>query len=231
MLEVIKKLDSATIKALIVATVPLLALIASFFGVDQAVFDREASIWTERLLALATAGGIAWAAWARLFKPTPPLTETAAQKTADMVAKGELRQVTGNSVQGGFIQTLMLAILLAVSVMALVSLPACTHTASAIRNADTPADFALVFLEGYDAALVTANRLKQSGALAGDDLARAQEAEKKAWPLVAKVDPLRVAYEQTRSATDAAKLQAAIDAAIREAADFVRLVKELDAKH
>ena len=98
MLEIINKFDSGTIKALLVATIPLLALIATMFGIDQAVFDAQASIWTERILAFVTAGGIAWAAWSRLFNPTPPLTETAKLKTAQMVDSGKLDTTTTNKV-------------------------------------------------------------------------------------------------------------------------------------
>lgn len=87
MLEIIKKLDAGTVRGLIVATIPLLVLIGSFFGLDQAVFSAKLSDIGEKIVALVTLGGIAWAAYARLFNPTPPITETAAEKTRAMLAK------------------------------------------------------------------------------------------------------------------------------------------------
>lgn len=229
MLEVIKKLDSATIRGLIVATIPLLVLIASFFGVDEALFQAKLEGLGEKLVALVSLAGVAWAAYARLFKPTPPLTETAKAKTAEMVAQEKLNvdsaPITSNK-QGGFVRALMLGVLLAIGVVSM-SLSACTYTQQAVKNADTPSDYALVFLEGYHAALKTANALKSSGTLSGENLQRVQQAELKAWPLVQRIDPLRLAYERTRSAADQAALQQAIDNAIREAAEFIRIVKEL----
>lgn len=97
-IDAIKLLDSSTIKALLVATVPLLALIATMFGIDNAIFDAQAGVWTERILAFVTAGGIAWAAWSRIFKPTPPLTEIAREATAVMLADEDL---TTSPVLGG----------------------------------------------------------------------------------------------------------------------------------
>lgn len=231
MLEAIKKLDSLTIRGLIVATIPLLVLIASFFGIDEAVFQTQLEGIGEKIVALVSLAGVAYAAYARLFKPTPPLTETAKTATAQMVADGKIAQTpvppaAPESKQGGFARMAMLAVLLSAGTLTLVSVTACTNTTQAFRNADTPSDYALIFLEGYDAALRSANQLKQTGALTGEKLALVQAAEKRAYPLVAKVDPLRRAYEATRSAEDAAALQLAIDNAIREAADFIRLVRE-----
>lgn len=232
MLEVIKKLDSGTIKGLIVVTIPVLVVLGSMFGLDEAVFRSQLETWAEKLLLVVTLGGAAFAAYARLFKPTPPLTETAKQATQAAIAEGKLQTTTGDSVksaQGGFSLTSMLcSILIAASVIASIGISAgCTNTRAALQAADTPSDFALVFLEGYDAALKSANSMKDSGTLTGKNLECVRIAELKAWPLVQKIDPLRSAYENTHSAADAQALQLAIDAAIREAADFVRIVREL----
>lgn len=227
MLEVIKKLDAGTVRGLIVATIPLLVLIASFFGIDEAVFQAKLEGFGEKLVAFVSLAGIAWAYYARVFSPTPPLSETAKQRTAEMLAAGKLKETPPPNREGGFIQAAMLALMLAIGVISALAISGCTNTQRAIRNADTPADYALVFLEGYDAALKTANQLKQSNALSGENLIRVQQAEAKAWPLVRRIDPLRRAYEQTRSAEDEAALQVAIDNAIREAAEFIRLVREL----
>lgn len=225
MLERIAMLDSQVMRALGLAVIALLGLILSFFGVDEAIFSEKAQRVLDALLLVLATSAALYASWARATKPTPPLTETAKQKTAELVAAGKLSTATQR--QGGFARAAMLGVILAFGSIVVVGLSACTNTRAALSNADTPSDYALVFLEGYDSALKTANQLKASGALAGDDLARVQAAEKKAWPLVQKIDPLRRAYEQTKSAQDAATLQLAIDNAIREAAEFIRLVREL----
>lgn len=120
----IKKLDAGTVRGLIVATVPLLVLIGSLFGLDEAMFQARLEGWGEKVVALVSLGGIAWAAWARLFKPTPPLTETAAKATAERLSK-ERVALEGTSPQGGTdIRAPVLAVLLALSV-ALAALPGC----------------------------------------------------------------------------------------------------------
>lgn len=125
MLDIIKKLDSGTIRGLIVATIPLLVLIGSLFGVDEAVFKASLEGWGEKLVALVSLAGVAWAAYARVFKPTPPLTEQAAQATQAMLQK-QASPPAGK--QGGFVRAGMLALILALSVAlpAIVGLQGCS---------------------------------------------------------------------------------------------------------
>lgn len=113
MLKVIGMLDAGTVRGLIVATVPLLVLIASFFGVDEAVFKANLEGWGEKAVALVSLAGVAWAAYARVFKPTPPVTETAAKATQERLQK-----------EGGFAKAGMLAVLLGLS-GALVAVAGC----------------------------------------------------------------------------------------------------------
>jgi len=120
MLEIIKKLDSGTVRGLIVATIPLLVLIASFFGVDEALFQAKLEGWGEKIVALVSLLGVAWAAYARVFKPTPPLTEKAAQATQTMAQEQERRR------QGGYIRAGMLALILALTAI-LAALPGCAQ--------------------------------------------------------------------------------------------------------
>lgn len=232
MLQKIPVLDSQVIRALIVALIGVIGIICSFFGVSESLFDSEkVQRLADGVATLLTLGGVIWAAIARTTQPTPPLTEAAKAKTQDAIAAGKLQTVTGDSVQsaqGGFARAAMLGLILAIGCTVLAAgLNGCANTVAALKAADSPSDFALVFLEGYDGALASANTMKEAGTLAGSDLERVRAAELKAWPLVQKVDPLRVAYEKTHSAEDAAALQLAIDNAIREAADFVRIVREL----
>lgn len=201
--------------------------LTAFFGTLQSLINTGA------FKDLMTPGGIGWLSifaslatavlgamtMARGFNNTTAMKVASAMETAINTAPPKR--------EAGFIRAAMLAIMLAIGVVGMLTITACTHTQAALKNADTPSDFALVFLEGYDAALKTANQLKSSGSLSGANLIRVQQAEAKAWPLVRRVDPLRKAYEQTKSAEDAAALQLAIDNAVREAAEFIRLVKEL----
>lgn len=239
LLDVIKKLDSATFKALMLATAPLLVAIAALFGVDEAVFKSQIESWVEKLALILTLAGVAWATWARLFQPTPPLTETARVRTLEALETGKITAtpVTPPSADpsapptpsGGFVRVshLILVAIAATMCLSVISVAGCTHTRAAIEQADSPSDYALLILEGYANALSTINRLRDSGALSTSDIERAQAAELKAAPFVDKIDPLRQAFERTRSAEDEIALQKAIDDAIKEAADFIRLVREL----
>jgi hypothetical protein len=121
MLEIIKKLDAGTVRGLIVATIPLLVLIASFFGVDEAVFQAKLEGWGEKLVALVSLGGIAWAYYARVFKPTPPLTETAAKATQERLMQ---EQGSREKDQGGFAHP---AVLMFLSTLLLMVVAGCAQ--------------------------------------------------------------------------------------------------------
>lgn len=120
MLEIIKKLDAGTVRGLIVATVPLLVLLGSFFGLDEAAFGAKLEGWGEKLVALVSLGGVAWAAYARLLKPTPPLTETAARLTQERLGQ----EAAGK--QGGYAGLGLLGTILALS-LALGALAGCAQ--------------------------------------------------------------------------------------------------------
>lgn len=118
MFDVIKKLDSATIRGLVVATIPLLVLIGSFFGLDEAVFSATLQGWGEKLVALVSLAGVTYAAYARLFKATPPLTKTAQEETARLIQDGVIRetpQPASRGKQGGYARPCTLALILALT--------------------------------------------------------------------------------------------------------------------
>lgn len=108
MLEIIKKLDSNTIRGLITVTIPLLVLIASFFGVDEALFGAKLQGIGEKIVSLVALLGVAWAAYGRLFQPAPPLTETAARATQEKLMQEEGSRQKD---QGGFVHPGLLAVL------------------------------------------------------------------------------------------------------------------------
>ena len=123
MLEIIKKLDAGTIRGLVVATIPLLVLIASLFGVDEALFEAKLAEWGEKVALLVSLAGVTWAAYARLFNPTPPLTETAANKTLEMLkSQNPAPPSAGGGKQGGYVRAGMVGLILAFSVAGVTAL-------------------------------------------------------------------------------------------------------------
>lgn len=244
MLDVIKKLDAATIKALAAATIPLLALIATLFGIDEKAFNMKADQVVQILLALVTLGGIAWAAWARLFKPTPPLTQTALDKTRALIAKGELDVLPAPPVkkQGGFILSRLLApMLMAASVgMVLLTTTGCTGTRAAYSEADTLADRAYVALEQYFAVLKEWKTIVTNPATPEDVREALKTAELKATPVFLGDDeavPARPSirklaslYQATQNAQTATELQTAVSDAVRALTDFSNAVKAARSK-
>lgn len=230
MLDVIKKLDSATIKALAVATVPLLALIGTFLGVDEAVFKAKAEVVVQGLLAFVTLGGIAWAAWARLFKPNPPLTEAAVDKTIEMIQDGKLRTLNVPPKQRGFSS---LHLLVAVSIAgALAAIAGCAGTKAAYNAAaDSLPDQAYVVAEHYSALVKEAADLAQNPATPEQVKETLKTADNYARPIVLGLKPLADAYQATRTAQTEADLQSALNNAAVAMAGFIRAVKAARGEH
>lgn len=70
--------DAGTMRALLVAAVGLIGVIAGLFGVDEALFSEKAGKVVDALSTLIAVGGVVWAGYARARKPTPPVTLTRA---------------------------------------------------------------------------------------------------------------------------------------------------------
>lgn len=164
----------------------------------------------EALFQIIALGATLWAAWKRKSSDIQPLTLNAA---------GAAKR------SGGFVRAWMLGLIMALGIPMLLSLSACVQTTRAYRNADTPSDYALVVLEQYDAVLIQANRLKAAGGLSPQTLEAIRAADVKAQPFIDTIRPLQQAYEASRSSTDAAALQAAVNNAITAIADLIRAVK------
>lgn len=96
MLQKIALLDSQVIRALLVAIMGVLGLVLSWFGVDEKIFSAEATKLIDAVSLLITTGGVVYAAYARAMKPTPPLTESAAEQTRTLVS-----QQAGAKMQSG----------------------------------------------------------------------------------------------------------------------------------
>lgn len=237
MLQKVPALDSQVIRALIVAGVGVIGVICSFFGVDEALFSSEkVQRLADGVATLATLIGVVWAAWARATKPTPPITNIAADKTAEAVKAGELKK------QGGFLRLGFAPLLAAVALAAVVGggVAGCTGTQAAFKAAQTRPetvlpDTAYVVAEQYRALLKEAADLKESGRLPPEVVQRLQDAARVGTPLVIG-DPqatppkpglqqLSQAFQSVRTAETEADLQRAVDAAVLAVADFLRAVE------
>lgn len=109
MLETISKLDAAVVKALLVAIAGLVGVVLSFFGVNEELFNDRAARLVEAFSTLLTAFGVAWALWARIKLPTPPVSEEAATKTRQMLVQQELtnaRDVGGSPLRSHWVAAL-----------------------------------------------------------------------------------------------------------------------------
>lgn len=76
-------LDSHVMRALLVAAAGVIGVVLSFFGIDEALFTQRAARLIDAVSILLTAGGVAWAAYARAKLPTPPISEKAVERTAE----------------------------------------------------------------------------------------------------------------------------------------------------
>lgn len=95
MLEKIAKLDAAVIRGVLVTAVPVLAMILNLiFGIDESLFSERAGKMIEAIMTLWTAIGLAYIAYARITKPTPPLSDTAIIATEQMIKSGDLSVTT-----------------------------------------------------------------------------------------------------------------------------------------
>ena len=91
MLEKIAKLDAAVIRGVLVTAVPVLAMLLNLiFGVDDKLFSEKAAGFIEAVMTLWTAIGLAYIAYARITKPTPPISDTAIIATEQMIQSGKL---------------------------------------------------------------------------------------------------------------------------------------------
>lgn len=101
----------------------------------------------------------------------------------------------------------------------------CAGTRNAYDAAATLEDRAYVATEHYAAVVKQAADLKELGVLKGPALAKAQEIETVARPVVLSLGPLVANYNAARTAETEVALQRALDEAIAAIASLVRVVK------
>jgi hypothetical protein len=112
MLEKIAKLDAAVVKALLLAFAGLLGTLLDTVGlIDPTTFGVKAAGIVDAVSNFLIAVGLAWAMYARVNLPTPPISDTAVAKTAALMKK-----------QGGGARPLCLALVLAMLIPVLGSI-------------------------------------------------------------------------------------------------------------
>lgn len=128
----------------------------------------------------------------------------------------------GHLLIGRLLGGAVIAVVLAVGIMAS---SGCTGTKAAYQAADTLEERAFLAGEHYSAVLKQAADLKDLGVLKGQALAKAQEIEASATPVVLSLGQLVGHYKAARDAESEVALQKALDEAVRLLADLVRTVK------
>jgi hypothetical protein len=243
MLNLIKQLDAGTVRGLLAVIIPIIVLLASFFGVDEALFSSQLSALGEKLVTLVALLGAAYAYYSRVFKPNPPLTETALQKTEQMIAEGKLTVLHSppptpngpSSRQAGFASSSMFVVLAILgSLTMMIVTTACVSTVTAYKEASSVGETAYVVAEHYYAVAKEATDLKNTGRLPDDVLTQLRDLNAAIEPLIIGGDDpvaspglrqLSQAFEETKSASTEAQLQAAVDRVVRQLAQFTAAVK------
>lgn len=114
----------------------------------------------------------------------------------------------------------------ALAALALVGLAGCAGTQAAYQAADTLPETAKVVSEHYYALLREANDLADAGA-PDSFVARAQEIEREATPIVLSLREASEAYVAISTADNAEALQDALNEAVPLVSRFVDLIREL----
>jgi hypothetical protein len=224
--------QSAIMRQQIVQTIVALGALVGFNFGDLDVDATVASIFAGVAAVIAV-----WTMITRYRKPAPNLSETAARKEVELVRDGKIPpSPTGPNTQRGFFRlghALSLAALAGAALIVAGLLSGCAGTRDAYRSADSLADTAYVANEHFAALVKQAADLAQTPTTSPEVKQALQKAAAGAKPLV-MCDPatglpsLRVLserYEAARNAQTQADLQRAVDAAVRELANFINAVK------
>ena len=91
MLEKIAMLDSSVVRALLVALAGLIGAVLRAFGVGSDLFDKNIMAVIDQIMLCLTALAVLYAAYARITKPNPPLSDAAVNKTQQLVDEGKLK--------------------------------------------------------------------------------------------------------------------------------------------
>lgn len=194
--------------------VQLIVAALTLIGVSTDQYDIDGTVGL--LLGGVTGAMAVWTMLSRLYRPNLPITEESAGQLQAAVKK-----------QGGFARPFVLAILLGLAVIALPLVSACTGsgTRAAYTEAKGLDEQAYVLAEHYASLVEQAAVLKAKPTTPAIAVARMQQADQVAKPLVLRLRPLRNAYVAAKNATTEAELQLALSQAVLAIADLVRAVQ------
>jgi hypothetical protein len=130
-MDKIGMLDSAVIRALLLAVAGLVGLILSFFGVTQEMFDAQSSRVIDAVLLVITTGSAFYAMWSRARHATPPITDAAVKATEQRVA-----QETADK-QGGRASVSLLSLIAGIGVMSVVLMASGCASLNPVRAAQS----------------------------------------------------------------------------------------------
>jgi hypothetical protein len=95
MLEKIAMLDSTVLRALLVAFAGLVGAVLRAFGVGSDLFEKAVMDIIDQVMLCLTAVAVLYAAYARITKPNPPLSDKAVVDTQRLVDEGKLTPISG----------------------------------------------------------------------------------------------------------------------------------------
>jgi len=158
-----------------------------------------------------------WTIATRLYKPHPPITESAAAAHDRLLEKQ----------QGGAARPFLLAMLLGVALIPAFALPGCvgSGTRAAYSEAQNLGEQAYVLAEHYAALVEQAANLKDKPTTPTTAVAKMQAADRAAKPVVLRLKTVRDAYVATKTAQTEAELQLAVNQAVLVIADLVRAIQ------
>ncbi len=210
----------------------VVAFLVAAFGLFKISTDLDVSATVTAIFAGVAALIPVWTILTRLFRPSPNLTATAANKEASLKASGDLPTVSLK--QGGFVRASLIVFLgmFSMGVVA-VSLPGCVGTQAAFHAASSVSDTAYVVEEEYSALVKEAADLAQSPTIDPQAKAamKAADAAVKPWILGDEATgkpglrKLAATYAAVKDAKTQADLQAAIDGAVIELTKLINAVK------
>jgi hypothetical protein len=208
--------------------VQLIVAGTAIVGVNTETIDLDATVAS--IFAGIAALIAVWTFITRLVKPAPNLTATAQNKEDELREAGKLPPQRGFFRLGASVLVFALA---TIATLAFASLSGCAGTKAAYRAAESLPDTAYVVGEHYAAVVHEAANLAALPTTPADVKDAMKKADNAVRPLILGnpstglpgLRTLAERYQAVRSAENEAALQAALNDAIRELANFINAVK------
>lgn len=217
-MEKIPWLDSGIIRGGLLALGALIGLLASMFGVDEAMFAAKWTRAIDPILTIVATVATLYIMWKRSHSVTPPITDTAKAKTDERIEQTK----TVSKETGHAQRDLLISIATFISVVLLIGIvmssAGCGGTLRAYQQADTLEDQAKVLGEHYNSLQREAIALK--AIVPANALKAMQRGDKEAAVAVVAVLRASEAYREGQSAQTQLELQQAIDKAAKAILTF-----------